>query len=361
MRIALVAPPFIAVPPARYGGTELFVAHLAARLHTLGHEVTVYANGDSRMRCELKWRYRHAHWPVKDPGAGQLKNADHTAWALHDAVTYADVVHINDAVAVPFTTFFDTPTVLTLHHPHEPALSDLYARYPAIQYVAISAAQARREPMPRVEVVHHGIALDDYMLGVEKDDYVVFLGRMAPCKGPHLAIEAARRAGVRLKLAGEVQPIYRAYWEEQVLPHIGGEIEYVGEADLAQKDALLSRARALLFPIQWQEPFGLAMVEAMACGTPVLAFAGGSVEEIVRDGVSGWICRDVDDMAARLAAPAISPASCRDWAARHFSCERMVDRYLEVYEDAMGLAPVGAMADRFSAAAVAREAAAPQE
>jgi glycosyltransferase involved in cell wall biosynthesis len=224
--------------------------------------------------------------------------------------------------------------VATLHHPHEPILSDLYTKYPAVQYVAISEAQARREPMPRTHVIHHGIVLDDYTVSAQKDDYVAFLGRMAPCKGAHLAIEAARLAGVRVKLAGEIQPVFRHYWETQVRPHIGGGAEYVGEADLRQKNELLGRARALLFPIEWEEPFGLAMVEAMACGTPVLAFGRGSVPEIVNDGVSGWICRDVSEMADRITSTAIAPESCRAWVERHFSSERMVDRYLETYDRA---------------------------
>jgi len=334
MRIALVAPPFIPVPPVKYGGTELFIAHLAHGLQARGHDVIVYANGDSRVRCELRWRYRHAQWPIADPAAAHLKNADHHAWAIHDAGMHADVVHLNDATGVPFTTFIDVPTVSTLHHPHEPILSDLYVKYPGIQYVAISEAQGRREPMPRIQVIHHGIALDDYVFSAEKDDYVAFLGRMAPCKGAHQAIAAAKKAGIRLILAGEVQPVFRDYWELQVRPHLGGAIEYVGEADLAQKNALLSRARALLFPIEWEEPFGLAMVEAMACGTPVLAFGSGSVPEIVRDGVNGWICRDTSDMAERIRTLDIPPDSCRAWAAQHYPVERMVDRYLETYDRA---------------------------
>ena len=159
---------------------------------------------------------------------------------------------------------------------------------------------------------------------------------MAPCKGPHLAIAAAVLAGARLKLAGEIQPVFRDYWDQQVLPGIDGrQIEYVGEADLAIKNALLSRARALLFPIQWEEPFGLVMIEAMACGTPVLAFAGGAVAEVVRDGVNGWICRDTADMAAHLAALDIQPTACREFVATHFSVDRMADQYVEVYEQAL--------------------------
>jgi glycosyltransferase involved in cell wall biosynthesis len=337
MHIALIAPPFIAVPPVTYGGTELFVAHLAEGLTARGHDVVVYANGDSRVGCRVKWRYRHADWPITQPIAAQLKNSDHTAWALHDASRDADLIHVNDAIAVPYTTFLEQPVVSTLHHPHEPLLTGLYSRYPDIHYVAISAAQARLEPMPHIHVVHHGLDLLDYRFSDTKDDYVLFLGRMAPCKGAHNAIAAARRAGVHLKLAGEIQPVFRSYWDECVAPQLGPGVEYVGEANLERKNELLSRARALLFPIEWQEPFGLAMIEAMACGTPVLAFAGGSVEEIVRDGVNGWICADVDEMAERIVSPGVPAESCRAVAAQYFSVERMVDRYLDVYDHAMSV------------------------
>jgi len=356
MRIALIAPPFIAVPPEKYGGTELFVAILANALHRSGHDVVVYANGDSRVDCELRWRYRHARWPIVDTSIAPLENLDHTNWAVHDAAKSADVVHLNDAIGLPATLFVDGPVVLTLHHPHLPALSEFYGAYPRVHYVAISAAQARRESMPRVDVVHHGLPVDTYTFRAAKDDYVAFLGRMAPCKGADRAIAAARRAGVRLKLAGEIQPVFREYWETQVLPHIDGrDVEYVGEADFDRKNDLLSRARACLFPIDWDEPFGLVMIEAMACGTPVLALPGGSVPEVVRDGVSGWVCRDVDDMADRIASLDVTPASCRSWVEREFTVDRMTARYIDLYERLAGAPRAGAgMLRRPRAGAVER-------
>ena len=336
MRIGIITPPFISVPPTRYGGTELFVAHLAEGLQDRGHEVTVYATGDSRVRCRVKSRYAESQWPIRDPVAAQLRNHDHTGWAMADAVRSADILHVNDCVALPFTLLVDQPVVLTLHHPNEPVLAEFYAKYPAVHYVAISAFQATRMGI-EATVVYHGIDTSEYAFSAAKQDYLVFLGRMAPCKGAHLAIQAARRSGLRLILAGEIQPTFRDYWERDVRPLVDGDrVQYVGEADKRLKNALLGQTRALLFPIQWDEPFGLVMIEAMACGTPVLALPGGSVPEIVRDGVTGWICRDVADMADRVPSlGALDPASCRSWVEERFSCARMVDGYLDVYEHAL--------------------------
>jgi glycosyltransferase involved in cell wall biosynthesis len=337
MRIGLIAPPFIEVPPRRYGGTELFVANLACELHARGHDVTVYANGESSLPCRVAWRYATSDWPPSDMLRMQLKNANHTSWAICEAAAAVDVLHLNDAIAAPFTRFVDVPTVMTVHHPHEPTLSEQYANYPGIHYVLIANWLARHETMPHVHVVPHGIPVGEYTFSAVKEDYVAFLGRMAPVKGPHLAIAAARRAGVRLKLAGEIQPIFQDYWKQRVLPDIDGvNIEYVGEADFTTKNELLSKARALLFPIQWEEPFGLVMIEAMACGTPVLAFRGGAVEEIVCDGVNGWICADEADMAARIATLDISPDACRAHVVEHFTISQMADGYVDVYQRAIG-------------------------
>jgi glycosyltransferase involved in cell wall biosynthesis len=333
MRIALVAPPFIPIPPKAYGGTELFVAHLAEGLKRLGHTPIVYANGESTVDAEVRWIYRDRQWPPLQAGDGTLRALHHTAWALADADdSLVDVVHLNDALAVPLTRFMSTPSVMTLHHPHEPALSALYAEHPDLAYVAISDHQRRRERMPNLRTIHHGLRIEDYAFRDRKDGYLCFLGRFAPMKGAHHAIEVAKRAGMPLKLAGEVQPAFRDYWERDVKPHIDGrQIEYIGEASHSVKNELLSRAAALLFPIGWEEPFGLVMIEAMACGTPVLAFSGGSVVEIVQPGVSGWICADAGDMAARARTLDIPAAACREYAQRRFSVERMVEQYCRLY------------------------------
>ena len=336
MHIGLIGPPFIEIPPRRYGGTELFIGNLAHDLYARGLDVTVYGNGDSCLPCHVKWRYEHAEWPLADISQSQLKNADHSAWAVHDAAQSVDVLHLNDIAAIPFTIYVDVPSVLTIHHPHEPMLSAIYERYPDVHYITIANWLARRERMPNIHVVHHGIPVESYTFSSCKDDYVVFLGRMAPCKGPHLAIEAARLAGIPIKLAGEVQPTFRDYWESKVKPLLDGkDVEYVGEADFAAKNLLLSGARALLFPIQWEEPFGLVMIEAMACGTPVVAFAGGAVEEIIEHGANGWISGDVTEMADQVAAGGIPPDACRASVERRFSVATMTDRYLDVYRCAM--------------------------
>ena len=337
MRVALIAPPFIPVPPVRYGGTELFIDHLARGLAALGHDPVVYANGESRVDCELRWLYPRMEWPITDPGEANLKNLTHTAWAVRDAVDHCDLIHINDVCGVFFSRFADVPFVHTLHHPHLESLSTVYLRFPEIAYVTISDFQRRLERMPHVTTIHHGVDLARYRFSAEKRDYLVFLGRMAPCKGPHLAIEVARRTGLPLKLAGEIQPLFRDYWEAEVAPRIDGSlVEYVGEADLEMKNELLAGARALLFPIQWDEPFGLVMIEALACGTPVVALRGGSVDEVV--GEAGIVCTSVEEMAAAVRALDIRPEVCRLRAAEHFSLMAMARKYEAVYLEAVGRA-----------------------
>jgi glycosyltransferase involved in cell wall biosynthesis len=328
MRVAIIAPPFIPVPPVRYGGTELFVAELAAGLHELGHDLVVYANGESRLPCPVRSLYTKSDWPPCEPSSGTLKSLTHIGWAFRDIGSDFDIVHLNDALATVFTPLVPVPAVMTLHHPHEPALSELYSRHPGITYVAISEFQRRRERMHRLRMVHHGIRTEAYRFERRKQDYLAFIGRIAPLKGPHLAIEVARRAGIPLKIAGEIQPVFREYWEREVEPHVDGSfIEYVGEADFAAKNELLASARALLFPIQWDEPFGLVMIEAMACGTPVLALSGGAVSEVVQEGVSGHVCANVDELARKAVDLAIDPLRCRAYVTARFHVDTMVRRY----------------------------------
>jgi glycosyltransferase involved in cell wall biosynthesis len=335
LKIALIAPPFIAVPPEEYGGTELFVGHLAEGLKKSGADVVLYANGDSKAGVDVRWIYPHTEWPIKVPTHAWLREINHESWAVADSFKHCDVIHVQSAQALSFSRFVDRPFVLTLHDSYSPEVSAYYAHYPQAFYVSISDAQREREVMPRLRTIHHGIQLDQYKLVEKKQQYLSFIGRIAPIKGTHIAIHVAQRTGIPLKIAGEVQPAFREYFERKIKPQLDGKlVEYIGPADLAAKNELLGNSLAMLFPIQWNEPFGLVMVEAMACGTPVLASPGGSVPEVVQNGVSGYICRTVREMVKRVGDLPLDPQKIRAYVAENFSTEQMVNKYLALYEEA---------------------------
>jgi glycosyltransferase involved in cell wall biosynthesis len=304
----------------------------------LGHEVVVYANGESVLPCEVRALYPKGEWPIAADAASSLKDLNHTSWACADAAGDVDVVHLNNAPGLAFSRLLREPIVYTLHHAKEQALSNFYASFPDVTFVTISRFQRTLERMRKMVAIHHGIELERYPVVERKQEYLSFLGRIAPVKAPHLAIEVARKTGIPLKIAGEIQPMYRDYWESVVRPGIDGRlVEFVGEADHATKVELLGNSRAMLFPIQWNEPFGLVMIEAMACGTPVLGFPLGSVPEIIRDGVSGWICADVDEMAARARDLSVTALACREHVEEHFSVATMVRHYEAAYRSALGV------------------------
>ena len=338
MKIALIAPPFIAVPPADYGGTELFVAQLAEGLQKTGIDVVVYTNGESSVKVERRHIYERSQWPIKQDHHAWLKELHHTAWAVQDAAGNCDLVHLQSAQGLACSRFVDAPTVCTLHGAHDAKLSEFYARYPETHYVCISEFQRGQETMPHLRTIYHGIDLSQYHLNDAKQPYLSFIGRIAPIKGAHLAIEVAKRAGIPLKIAGDIQPMYRDYFEAKIRPHLDSSfIEYIGLADLNAKNELLGNSMAMLFPIRWNEPFGLVMVEAMACGTPVLALRGGSVPEIVRDGISGHVCRSVSQLAkavSNLQTNPMNPRDLRQYVQENFSLERMVAAYTALYKDA---------------------------
>lgn len=338
MRIALIAPPFIPVPPKVYGGTELFIAQLATGLKQRGFEVVVYSNGEASIEVERRWLYQKAQWPIKGEVYDNLKDMNHASWSAADAVASGcELIHINNLPALNSSRFIDLPFVYTIHHPHIEELTRLYEFFPRVHYVTISDFQRKKETMPEMRTIHHGIDLNVYQLRERKQRYFSFLGRIAPIKGTHLAIQIAKKSGIPLKIAGEVQPLFRDYFEREVKPHIDGKfIEYIGEADLKAKNELLGNSMALLFPIQWDEPFGLVMIEAMACGTPVLALPGGSVTEIVRDGVSGYIGQTVDELVTRAKNLSIPPRMVRDYVASRFSIDHMVDQYAGLYRECVG-------------------------
>jgi glycosyltransferase involved in cell wall biosynthesis len=335
MRVALIAPPFIPVPPRKYGGTELFVAQLAEGLQKQGIEVVVYTNGESTVDTERRWLYEKQQWPIEGEVFSNLTDINHSAWAIQDAMQHCDLIHVNNVPAIAMSRLIPTPMVYTIHHVHEDMLSKFYSYYPDIEYVAISEFQRKLERMPKMRTIHHGVDTNLYTWKDGKREHLSFLGRIAPMKGPHLAIEVAKRSGIPLKIAGEIQPCFRDYWESQVKPHVDGKfIEYVGEADMEAKNELLRNSIAMLFPIQWNEPFGLVMIEAMACGAPVLAFSGGAVEEVVPPGLGGYVCKDVEEMAARTRdAATLKADSIRAYVEEKFSTQRMASEYAELFRE----------------------------
>jgi glycosyltransferase involved in cell wall biosynthesis len=334
MRVALVAPPFISVPPKVYGGTELFIATLAEGLKKLNFDVVVYTNGESTVGVEKRWLYPAGQWPIEGEVYDNLKDINHTAWAIRDAVESCDVVHLNNLPGLVHSRFTDVPFAYTVHHPQQPGLTEFYTHYPDVHYVTISRFQLQRERMARMCAIHHGVDVQAYRVPERKQPYLSFIGRIAPIKGTHIAIAVAQQAGIPLKIAGEVQPMFRDYFEREIKPHVDGKfIEYIGEANLEEKNELLGNSLAMLFPIQWDEPFGLVMIEAMACGTPVLALPGGAVQEIVCEGVSGSVCNSVEELiaSARGVESRFNPLTVRKYIEQNFSLERMVSDYARLY------------------------------
>jgi glycosyltransferase involved in cell wall biosynthesis len=329
VRIALVSTPFVAVPPRGYGGTELVVNELARALERGRHEVTLFATGDSSAE-DLRFVFREPIWPP-DPYA-ELLHCRAAARVI--AAEGYDVVHAHCPALLAFASELDAPVVYTLHHDRDERLMRLYLRRPSVRYVAISARQAALHAELGCEVVHHGLDPARFPAGDGAGGHAAFVGRLTWCKGPDAAIEAARRAGVELLLGGEVHddvapPGWAAHLERALAsPHVRRLGHVAGNGKLA----LLAGARALLMPLRWEEPFGLVMIEAMLCGTPVIAFPRGAAPEVVDEGVTGFLVEDVDAMAAVLSTlDGFDRAACRRRAQERFSSARMVSAYARIY------------------------------
>ena len=331
VRIALVSTPFVAVPPPSYGGTELVVHALARALARAGHEVTVFATGDSRVP-RLRALFPSPIWPP-DPYTELL----HCRFAAREIATLGfDVVHAHAAALLAFADELGAPLVYTVHHSADPTLARYYRATPAAHHVAISARQAALlSPAPR-DVVHHGLEPEMYPDCARGGDDVLFLGRLAWVKAPDLAIEAARRAGLRIVVAGRVHARDEApeRWREQVLePALRAPgVSWLARADLAMKRRLFARSRALAVPLRWDEPFGLVMIEAMLAGCPVVAERRGAAPELVEHGQTGFLVSGVEEMADALRrAPGLDRAAIQARARRLFSAQRMAAGYEAVY------------------------------
>ena len=336
MRIAQIAPLAEPVPPEMYGGTERVVSLLTEELVRRGHQVTLFASGDSETEARLVSVTREALRLRPDDVDPNLHLMLELGLVFERAEQF-DVIHSHvDYFGLPFARLVRTPVLTTLHGRLDlPGLRTIYERYDTAPLVSISDNQ--REPIPGANwaaTVYNGTDLNSFTFREEVGDYFAFVGRICPEKNVEGAIAIARRTGVPLRIAAKVDPVDVDFYESVIKPLIDGRhVEYLGELGDVDKDELLGSARALLFPVDWPEPFGLAMTEAMACGTPVLALRRGSVPEVVEDGVTGFV-RDSEEDLADVAdeVTTLSRRACRERVERYFSVEVMTDGYEAVYE-----------------------------
>jgi glycosyltransferase involved in cell wall biosynthesis len=332
VRIAHIAPVATTIPPPKSGSVETMTSLLTEGLVARGEDVTLFATADSRTTAKLIAIYPHGYWHDENMWPWELYEMLNLAAAVECAHQF-DLIHYEAAyypISLAFTRLCSTPIVQTLHHSPSPAEVRLWSRYPDAPFVAISREQARLlSGLNVVDTVLHGIDTTGFTYRGEPDDYLLFLGRFTEGKGVLQAIEIAKRVGMRLILAAAED----AYYREHVARHVDGRlIVYHGEADYPAKVKLYGGARALLYPIQSPEPFGLVLAEAMACGTPVAALDRGAVREIVDDGVTGVVFDNLEHMARELPRVLnLNRRLVRERAVARFGAERMVDEYLAVY------------------------------
>ena len=338
MRIAQVAPLWEAVPPSGYGGIELVVGLLTDELVRRGHEVTLFASGDSTTLAKL------------DPGCDialrkkDLVTSDYVIYEqllmgkVFDRAAEFDIIHSHvDYAALPYASLTKTPVVFTTHFIIDPVMAEIFKANRQQNFLSISDSQRRNDlNLNYRATVYNAIAVDRFKFHPQSDSeapYLAFLGRMGKVKGPHLAIEIAKRSGWKLKMAGKVDFRNEAFFKAEVEPHIDGEqIQFIGEADHDTKNELMGKAAATLFPIDWEEPFGLVMPESMASGTPVIALNRGSVPEVVQDGKTGFVCQSIEACAAAVdRISEIDRQACRTYVENRFATTRMVDDYESVY------------------------------
>ena len=336
MRIGIIAPPWLPVPPAAYGGTEQVIDNLARGLQEQGHDVRLFTVGDST--CPVPREYLYPAGP--EPMGDGVAEAAHVL-AAYEAFAGADIIHDHTMLGpllAGHRGIARPPVVTTNHGPFTARTRRLFAdiaRHTPI--VAISHAHARTAGVPIAAVIHHGIDLRVHRPGPGDGGYLLFVGRMCADKGVHRAVRVASRAGQRLAIVAKMrEPGERAYFQAQVRPLLGPGDDLSAEVSLAAKMALMRHATALLNPITWAEPFGLVMAEALAAGTPVLAFPHGAAPEIVDDGQTGYLCHSEQDMTAAVGrVPRIRRGDCRAAAEQRFSAGRMVADYERLYRRIM--------------------------
>ena len=336
MRIVIVAPPWLPVPPPAYGGTEAVLDSLARGLKAAGHDVLLFTTGDSTCEVERGWFFEHAIGVGVGGAAQEIRHVVHA----YDAAKNADVVHDHTLCGPLYCNRFpDLPVLTTNHGPFESDLIELYrVTSKQVPVIAISYHQASAAHGVEVAaVIHHGVEPERFPVQSGAGGYALFLGRLNPTKGAHIAARVARRAGVPLRIAGKrSEPIEIEYFEQTLKPLLGQDIDYVGEVDHDTKVQLLGGASMLLNPIEWPEPFGMVMIEALACGTPVVTTPHGAAPEIVDHEITGFICADEPELVAAVGRIGeIDRRACRRAVEERFSLQRVVAQHVEVFERAV--------------------------
>lgn len=336
MRIAQIAPIIERVPAKKYGGTERVVYELTEELVARGHDVTLFASGDSITSAKLVSVYPTA---LREANICSTANGANM-WSLYNiGLAYQmqdqfDIIHDHTHVlGLPTANLATTPVVTTLHDPVFPSYKPMFETFTKPSVITISKSQsASLQNANNIGTVYNGLTMDHYPFSDTHQGYLLFVGTFREEKGAHIAIQAARTLNMSLILAGKLDDWQLPYFNKHVKPYLSDSIVYVGEVDEKQRNKLMSKALCFLHPISWLEPFGLTLIESMACGTPVVAFNKGSIPEVVADGKTGFVCKDFSDLLEKITkVDTISRAGCRTYALTQFNRQRMTDGYLAIY------------------------------
>jgi glycosyltransferase involved in cell wall biosynthesis len=339
LKIAQVAPLWFPIPPKKYGGIEWIVYNLCEGLTKLGHRVVLFASGDSKVPCKLAATYPHSLIEEGISWQDHTYNLLNLTEAFKNAKDF-DIIHTHiDLWEVYFAPLVKTACLHTIHNPlyssqKKDSRLSILNHFRNQNFVAISEAQKKlsRIKLNFTAVIYNGIRIEEFKFNEKPKDYFVWAARIDKYKGIENAIEIAKRAKVKLVLAGRLDSAQKDYFEKRINPHLGKQIQYIGEYSREEKSNFFGQAKALLYPIEWHEPFGLNMVESMACGTPVIAFRIGSVPEVVKDGKTGFIVKNIAEAVKRVRdIDQIKREDCRKWVEENFTSEIMVKNYEKLY------------------------------
>lgn len=341
LKIAQVAPMWFPIPPKKYGGIEWIVYHLCEGLEKLGHDVTLFASGDSNVPCKLSATYPKSLIEDGISWNDQTYNMLNLSRAYERSSEF-DIIHTHiDLWDIYFAPLVKTPSIHTIHNPLYSSRKDdsrltMFGKFKDNNYVAISNSHRKlsRVKINFVDTIYNGIKMSDFKFNPKPENHFIWCARIDKYKGIENAIKIAQKAKVKLILAGRLDPTQKDYFNSKIKPHLGKNIKYIGEYSFEEKSEFFGSAKALLYPIEWHEPFGLNMVESMACGTPVIAYNKGSVPEVVKDGKTGFVVENISEAVKALKKiDQIDRKSCREWVQEKFSTEVMVSNYEKAYYD----------------------------